>query len=230
MSYDIYTSLSGARAAQYQMDIVAQNIANVSTVGYREQRVSFQLQGSGEGVLGQSQADASGVTANMADGAVSVDNDPNHFALQGEGFFVVNVGGEEMLTRVGQFVVDSEGIMTTAQGNPVMSSTGEIEIPQGETFTVTNDGLIIASESGEIGRFDLVTAEDISPMGGGLWRANSEIRDADPSVIQGALEGSNVDSMRAMVELIEASRYFEAYQKTMQSSDEMDAKLIQMGE
>jgi flagellar basal-body rod protein FlgF len=89
--------------------------------------------------------------------------------------------------------------------------------------------LIIASESGEVGKFDIVMADDISPMGGGLWRANSGIREADASVIQGALEGSNVDSMRAMVELIEASRYFEAYQKTMQTSDEMDAKLIQMG-
>jgi len=230
MSADIYTSLSGARAAQYQMDIVAQNIANVSTVGYREQRVTFELDGSGEGLLGQSHANVSGVIPNMADGTVRIDNDPNHFALQGEGFFVVDVGSEELLTRVGQFVVDAKGVITTAQGNPVMGSTGEIEIPEGETFTVTNEGIIIASESGEIGKFDLVMADDISPMGGGMWRANSGLREADVSVIQGALEGSNVDSMRAMVELIEASRYFEAYQKTMQSSDEMDAKLIQVGE
>ena len=230
MSGDIYSSLSGARAAQYQMDIIAQNVANVSTVGYREQRVDFQLVGNGEGPLGQTQVDAQAVKPNHSDGAIKVDNVETHLALQGEGFFVIDVGGEELLTRVGEFALTPEGVLATEEGHPVMGQGGEIEIPEGESFRVTADGIIHASESGEVGKLDFVTADELVPLGGGLWRPVGELREAEPNVVQGALEGSNVDPMRAMVELIEASRYFEAYQKAMQTSDELNNKLNQMGE
>ena len=87
MSRDIYSSLSGATAAQYQMDLIAQNVANANTNGYKELRVAFELDGSGFGPLGQVQTRESETRSDMRSGSIRVDKDPNHLALQGEGFF-----------------------------------------------------------------------------------------------------------------------------------------------
>jgi len=229
MSRDIYSSLSGATAAQYQMDLIAQNVANANTNGYKELRVAFELEGSGFGPLGQTMAGESETAANMSNGAIQIDKDPNHLALQGEGFFVVSNAGKEMLTRAGAFQRDEEGQLVTADGHILMGDGGPVEVPIEEEFRVANDGRIFGSESGELGQIRIVNVEDVTPVGSSLWQADSPMVESKATVLQGALEGSNVNPLRAMVELIEASRMFEAYQKAMQSSDELDQKLIQMG-
>jgi flagellar basal-body rod protein FlgF len=229
MSRDIYSSLSGATAAQYQMDLVAQNVANANTNGYKELRVAFELEGSGYGPLGQVMTGEAETAPNMSNGSIKIDKDPNHLALQGEGFFVVSGGGKEMLTRAGAFQRNQEGQLVTTDGRLLMGDGGAVEIPIDEDFRVTNDGRIFGSESGELGQIRIVNVEDVTPVGSSLWRADSPMVESEATVMQGALEGSNVNPLRAMVELIEASRMFEAYQKAMQSSDELDQKLIQMG-
>lgn len=229
MSADIYASLSGATAAQYQMDLIAQNVANANTNGYKELRVAFELEGSGYGPLGQVMAGASETAPNMANGPIRIDKDPNHLALQGEGFFVVSGGGKEMLTRAGAFQRNEDGNLITSNGHLLMGDSGPIEIPIDEEFRVVNDGTVFGSESGELGQIQIVNVTDVKPVGSSLWQALSPMTESDATVMQGALEGSNVNALRAMVELIEASRMFEAYQKAMQSSDELDQKLIQMG-
>jgi flagellar basal-body rod protein FlgF len=229
MSADIYASLSGATAAQYQMDLIAQNVANANTNGYKELRVAFELEGSGYGPLGQVMAGESETSPNMANGAIRIDKDPNHLALQGEGFFVVSGGGKEMLTRAGAFQRNEDGNLVTTSGHLLMGESGPIEIPIEEEFRVVNDGTVFGSESGELGQIQIVNVTDVKPVGSSLWQALSPMEESEATVMQGALEGSNVNPLRAMVELIEASRMFEAYQKAMQSSDELDQKLIQMG-
>ena len=75
----------------------------------------------------------------------------------------------------------------------------------------------------------LMDAADLVPLGGGRWAANGATEEAmDARVIQGALEGSNVDPVKSMVSLMEAARNFEMFQKAMQTSDQMDEKLNQM--
>ena len=86
MSRDIYSSLSGATAAQYQMDLIAQNVANANTTGYKELRAAFELDGNGMGPLGQVQTRESETRADMRNGSIRIDRDPNHLALQGDGF------------------------------------------------------------------------------------------------------------------------------------------------
>lgn len=230
MSRDIYSSLSGATAAQYQMDLIAQNVANANTNGYKELRVAFELDGNGFGPLGQVQTRESETRSDMRSGSIRVDKDPNHLALQGEGFFVVSANGRELLTRAGAFQRNEEGQLITEAGHTLMGEGGAIEVPPEEEFRVGNDGRIYGSESGELGKIKIVDAENVTQIGGGLWKAEGPLKEADAEVIQGALESSNVDPIRAMVELIEASRMFEAYQKAMQASDELDEKLNRMGD
>ena len=87
MSRDIYSSLSGATAAQFQMDLIAQNVANANTTGYKELRAAFELEGAGFGPLGQTQTAESETRPDMRSGSIRIDRDPNHLALQGRGFF-----------------------------------------------------------------------------------------------------------------------------------------------
>jgi flagellar basal body rod protein FlgG len=229
MSRDIYSSLSGATAAQYQMDLIAQNVANANTVGYKEFRVAFKQEGSGFGPLGQVMTGRAETKADMSNGSIRIDNDPNHLALQGDGFFVVEADGRELLTRAGAFQRNQEGQLITGDGHTLLGESGAIEVPIEEEFRVANDGRIYGSVSGEIDKIRIVSARDVTPIGSSLWRADSPMTESEAEVIQGALEGSNVNPLRAMVELIEASRMFEVYQKAMQASDELDQKLNQMG-
>jgi flagellar basal body rod protein FlgG len=212
-----------------QMELVSQNIANSNTAGYKEMRLTFRLEGDGEGALGQSTTAVNAPVANFRDGAIEIDGNPNHLALQGEGFFVVQAGDKELLSRVGTFRRDDEGRLTTTQGYQVMGESGAIEIPVEEQFRVDARGTVIGSKSGELGRLRIVLSNKVDPLGGGLWQSSGELLPADAHVIQGALERSNVDPLKAMIELIEASRYFEAYQNAMQTSDEMDANLNKVG-
>jgi flagellar basal-body rod protein FlgF len=81
----------------------------------------------------------------------------------------------------------------------------------------------------ELDRLRIVSAANLAPMGGTSWRADSPVYEVEGvEVVQGSLESSNTDPMRSMTELMEASRYFEAYQKAMQTSDQLDGQLYQM--
>ena len=102
----------------------------------------------------------------------------------------------------------------------------EIEIPDRERMVIDKRGVVRTEEGGEVGRIRLVDSEFATPMGHSQWRADGGLLPVDDSVsvIHGALEQSNVGPIKGMVELVEASRYFEAYQKTMQTSDDLDGK------
>jgi len=228
MSRDIYASLSGAAASWAQMEVVANNIANASTTGYKAGRLAFSLDGSGTSRLSRVYAQATEVHPDLADGALVRDDNPTHLALQGRGFFALEGQERLLLTRDGRFSLDEDGQLVSAAGHPVLGEGGPIEIPPGETIRVSTDGRVYGSESGELDRLRLL-AGPVSPVGDNLWEQAGPLEEAEAQVSQGALEASNVDPMRAMVELIEASRYFEAYQKAMRASDEADARVNRTG-
>jgi flagellar basal-body rod protein FlgG len=93
-------------------------------------------------------------------------------------------------------------------------------------MVIDQNGTVRTDQGGEIGQLRLVDTEMVSPIGHGQWRADGPLSavNEDIQVLQGALEKSNVDPIRGMVELMEASRYFETYQKAMQTTDELDGK------
>ena len=165
----------------------------------------------------------------MSDGPLQYTDDPHHFALQGEGFFAVQTPAGLRMSRAGRFTPDNQGFLIDPQGNKLLGQGGPIQIPEGETLSIAPTGEVIASLSGEIDRLQLVTANDPKSLGGAIWDPQGAVREAQPEVIQGALEGSNADPLRLMVELIEAYRHFEAQQKVMHSSDDMDSRLNRSG-
>ena len=114
MSREIYTGLSGASAVERQLEVVANNIANATTTGYRAGQVAFSVDGAQAGAAGQTHATVGEVYATQTQGAAVEDGDPHHFMLEGQGWFVVQVGEEELLTRDGRFQRDAQGRLTPA--------------------------------------------------------------------------------------------------------------------
>lgn len=228
MSRDLYASLSGAIGAWQSLEMVANNLANVDTTGFKAARLAFDLQGPNPHPLGQVYAAARTPERDDRDGAMVPDGVSTHLALRGRGYFVVEDGGQTVLTRDGRFGVSTDNELIDANGGKVLGEGGPITIPEGETIRVTEEGAIIGSKSGEIDRLQ-VLAGPVEAIGANRFRATGELGPGDASVVQGALEASNVDALGAMVELVQASRYFEVYQKAMQASDELDARLNQIG-
>lgn len=224
MSRDLYASWSGASAAWRQLERVAQNVANAGTPGFREATTTFRLPPEPGSPLESASVAPDGVGYRRTDGTLETDGVDTHLALRGDGFFALADG---TFTRDGGFRLDAERQLVTAEGTPVLTDAGPIQLEEGERFVVDADGLVTGTVQGEIGRLRIVRLPDGAPLGGNRWGGTPQAADG-VAVVQGAREGSNVDPMRAMVELMEASRFFEAQQKAMQTSDEMRSRLNRM--
>lgn len=226
MSQDLYSALSGAYTSMRRLDTVATNLANVSTTGYKAQRLTLEATG-GDGAYARV---AEGLY-DATDGTVDRTGHPTDVALQGEGWLAVDGGGRTLLTRDGRLRPTPDGTLVAPGGQPVLGEAGPIVVPPGETVRIEADGTVTASLSGRLDRLRIVQAE-ASPLGGNLWAPEGDVTDAVPGTVElvpGALEASNVDPMAAMVELVEASRTFEVFQKAMQASDDLDSRLNEMG-
>ena len=226
MSTTIYSSLSGAKAAWTEMEMVSNNLANATSDGFKAHRLALTSERVSPDALGNSYVKVAETVSDMSDGTLETTGVETHLALRGRGFFVVQ--GEEgpVMQRSGNFSIDSEGRLVNQRGQRVMTEAGPLEIPDRERMIIDLDGVVRTDEGGEVGRLRLVNTDEAVPIGHGQWRAEGPMADVNGEikVIQGSLEKSNVDPMRAMVELMEASRYFESYQKAMQTTDELDGK------
>lgn len=248
MSRELYSAVSGAAAAWSQMDVVSHNLANVGTSGYKARKLTFQLAegANNDGVLGQAYVEPGASPLDLSTGVIEQTNNPMNLAIQGKGFFAIeSADGKELLTRSGQFQLDTQGFVTTQGGDKLLSSAGPVQLLPGERLVVRDNGALaavgpdgVASDRG----FLRVLDGEVRPLGATTYEATGPTTDvvqagltlepgqAPPVQIrQNHLEKSNVDPLGSMVELIEASRYFEAYQKMMKASDEADSRLISTG-
>lgn len=222
MSHDLYASLSGAVAAWQSLDTVANNLANASTTGFRASRTTFQLAENG----GDAYAVAGPVVYDDTDGALEQDGVQSHLAIRGDGFFALADG---TYTRDGAFRLDTEGQLVTNEGVAVTGEAGPIRLAPAEAFTVSPDGIVTGATSGDVGRIPLFHLGNPAPLGGSRWGGDPTPVTGSSSLVQGATEGSNADPMRGMVELMEASRFFESQQKAIQASDDKRSRLNRIG-
>lgn len=223
MSRELYAAVSGGSAAWKRLDTVAHNLANAGTDGFRGSRVAFEMFDAEAGLVRATEP-----VADLRDGAVHATGNPLDLALQGRGWLAVEGPDGPLLTRDGRLSVDGEGRLTHASGRAVLGEDGPLDVPPGETLRFGDDGSIYGDQSGLIGRLRLVDAT-ASPAGGSLWRPTGDLMPASARVVAGSLEGSNVDPLGAMVELVQAGRAFEAFQQAIRGSDELDARLNETG-
>ncbi len=235
MSRDLYPAMTAASAALQHLEHVSHNLANVNTSGFKERRISFEavLADAQRGPLAEGYTQITEGKINTESGSLIQDNNPTHFALEGNGFFVVqSASGEPLLTRAGIFQLDRNGFLVNAVGEKVMTVSGPIQFDeyQREEFRLTEDGRMMDERGGEFARLLIMDGDNLEPLAGTRWRADNlrEVPMGNFVVRQGMLESSNVNPFRTMIEMMETTRHFEMYQKSMQASKEMDSSLNQM--
>lgn len=229
MSRDVFVSLSGASSSWRHLEVLAENLSNVSTQGYKEHRVAFSLWENPDDPIGKSYARIDAETRDFSDGPILRDGNDTHLALQGKGFFLASTGAAPTLVRSGAFNLDADGYLVTASGARIQGEGGDIRIPEDTGFHVDEDGTILDDQGYEIDRIRVVWGDNPQPAGDGQWKVTGELREAEGiRMVQGALEGSNTNPVRCMVELIENSRLFEMYQKAIQTSENMDGQINAM--
>jgi len=183
---------------------LSQNVANLTTPGYR----AVQRAEGFEGTLG-----AAPTRVDQRDGALIQTGRPLDLALQGQGFFQVSAGDEQVfLTRAGQFSLDASGRLVDAQGRAVLGADGPIVLSS-SAVTIGEDGAIHDGKDvvAQLALVDVADGATLQPLGGGMYAA-SATADADVRVHQGALEGSNVDPGEEMVRLMQLSRHASSIQ------------------
>jgi flagellar basal body rod protein FlgG len=227
VSRELYVGLAGASSAWSSYEIIANNVANASTTGFKATRSFQEVVGPSKHQLGEVYAMNRSGAFDARDGNIVSDGVSTHLALRGSGFFVVEDGGQQVLTRDGRFAVNNQNLLVDSVGRPVQGDGGPIELPQGETVRVGPDGTVFAGDQ-EVARLSIVDGS-VEQVGLNAFRATGALTQGSGEVVQGALETSNVNPVAAMVELVQASRMFEAHQKAMQASDELDERLNQFG-
>ena len=236
----IYLSMSGAKATMQRQDVLANNLANVSTNGFRAELQAFRavpVLGSGASTRVYALESTPGYDASP--GVVAATGRNLDVAMRGKAWLAVSaLDGTEAYTRGGSLDVSAEGTLTTRGGLTVLGDGGPITVPPNTEASVGADGTVSArganGRSTPVGRLKLVTPETPLLRGeDGLFRGAEGELSADPTarVQDGALESSNVNPVEAMVSMIGAARQFEAQMKmiqTAQSDANAAAKLLTM--
>ena len=229
MSGGIYTSLSGASANLEQIELIANNIANVSTAGFRRDQLRFDT------VLGASLhfARAAGASVDLSPGTSQLSTSPLHAAIDGDGFFVIQSNdGRELYTRRGDFKVGPNGVLQLPNGTPVLGGGGPIQIPPGAIAELRPDGTVVASGAA-VGKLRVVRFDAPEVLGKGGGSAIEAWPEAQPQPVEkprlavGFVEDSNVDLSGELVALIVAQRSFEASVNSLRINDELTQGLIQ---
>lgn len=226
----IYLSMAGAKTNMAQQDALANNLANVNTTGFRAQLHAVRavpVRGDGASTRVYSLETTVGYDAKP--GPQTVTGRPLDVAAQGNAWLTVQaLDGTEAYTRFGSFMLDAQGTIVTANGRQVLGDGGPITVPANTEVSIGSDGTVSARDaagrSTAVGRLKLVIPEGQLTRGDdGLFRApDGADLPASPlgRVQDGALEGSNVNPIETMVQMIAASRQFETQTKMMQTAEQ----------
>ncbi|WP_158276672.1 MULTISPECIES: flagellar hook-basal body protein [Solirubrobacterales] len=233
----MYTAAAGMAAQQRRLDSLGNDLANVSTTGYKHVRVAFRdlvytqaARGGADGVELGSGAAVRTLGRTTQQGAIKQTGEPLDVAITGEGFLAVRMpDGRQALTRDGQLRLDATGRLVTATGGLLMDPS--ITLPAGtqpDRIAIGADGTITA-DGRAAGRLRLVTVTAPGALDGGADNVFFATRGsgaptaapATTSVQQGALESSTVDIGSAMTDMISTQRAFELASKAIQMQDQM---------
>lgn len=255
MSKGMFTAVSGAMAQSAKLDTVANNLANVNTTGFKRDgqlfreyltsynkepgtvevpRVpasieSFYAHNGGD----KSFVDLDGTFSDFSQGSIRPTGNNLDLAIEGDGLFQVATPEGARYTRAGNFAVDGDGRLVTKQGFPVQrEGGGEFKFTSSDVTVSSNGEVFEKSQSlGKIALMKFANKDALLKQGANLFALKDNL---DPKMIaateakisQGCLEGSNVNVVREMTDMISATRTFESLQKAIQAYDQMAAKVV----
>jgi len=219
------------------MDIISQNLANVNTIGYKRDKISFQeylvsqMNGRTENPDGRTMSYFGTVTTDQAPGNVVHTGNDFDIAIEGEGFLCLENGE---YTRRGDLHLDSDGYIVNQRGIRVLGTGGPIQITDEGKVSINSEGEVsVKTAETELAVVDTIKvvifsdASKLSKSGEDAFKAGEEEGQATTAAVkQGYLEKSNVDAVKEMVQMITALREFETYQKAIHSFDESIARVL----
>ena len=245
MNIGLYQSASALSALERWQESVAQNMTSAQTTGFRKRTVNFSTQSAGElssNFRPQGGHDAQPMLFPRVSTGISFVSGETHptrrefdVAIQGEGFFAVEMpDGSRAYTRNGEFHLRSDRTLVSSAGHPVLTDGGaQINlIPGGGPRTVHRDGAMFQGETplGKISVQRFADNSQLVPLAAGFFAPPADVEPEaiqQPELMQGYLEGSNVASLREMVDLVLISRAYEANQKIITTVDQQMAKTLE---
>ena len=226
MANGIYAALSGAVAEARALEVAANNLANVSTTGFKKEKLSFREVLAGQDTT-QRQVRIEPTGTDFTQGATTRTGAPLDAAILGPGFFVVRTPAGERYTRAGSFTLDAKGTLVTASGDPVLGAGGPINVSPGESVAIDPTGAVMKGDE-EVGRLKVVDFADpqaLQRLGDSQWSANGQTPTAVTTRLEpGALEQSNVNAVEGMTELIMISRAYEGFARTLENYNQVDQR------
>jgi flagellar basal-body rod protein FlgG len=250
MNRAIYPILSGALAQERQMQVFANNMANVNTAGFKQDDQAFtsviaraQVSGSalahpvgfGEQIGMRPAGSAERVFVaphamhtSFEPGRIRITGNALDMAIEGRGFFEVKTPQGLRYTRNGMFSLDAKGLLVTHLGQPVMGTKGEIKVPSG-AVQVTKEGAIHVDGKPVATIKVMEFPDDRMPQKHpeGLLASDNGKLDKNPQIQGGHIEESNVNSVGEMVKMIQGMRNYESSQKLIQTLDHLAEISIQ---
>jgi flagellar basal-body rod protein FlgF len=234
MTNSISTLLSRQVGLRQQVDVIAHNVANLSTAGFKREDLAFATHVERLDLPGSSLALAkvASTHTDFRPGALERTGNPFDFAIDGAGFFTVETADGVRYTRDGRFSANQLGELVTATGHRVLDDGGApIFIPaQVSDLTLSSDGTLSAPDGAPLGVLGIRTLPDgfLRREADGLFAAADEAEPAlDAKVVQGFVEGSNVNPVRELTDLIEAQRAYERGRAMLDAEHERIWRMIE---
>jgi flagellar basal-body rod protein FlgF len=238
MENPTYIALSGQMAMMRQMDVVANNLANLSTPAFKGEEMLFSqylAQTPGSSTLAY--VEDAGTVRDLRQGALSKTGNPLDFAIQGSGYFTVQTPLGARYTRNGHFQLDSQGELITSQGYQVLSDSGQPIVlpPNARDFTVATDGTISVSQAGStaqpiLGKLqvvDFASPQAVTPAANGLWVTDQTPQPSTTATVQqGMTEESNVQPVVELTRMLSVSRAASNFKTFLDQEDQRRGNAI----
>jgi flagellar basal-body rod protein FlgF len=228
--------LSRMIGLERKLDVLARNVANANTAGFRSREISFReylkpeqkVDENGKKERPSSLVDPGFQFSNSSQGALQPTGNPLDLAIHGEGYFVVRTAQGDRYTRAGTLTIDGSGRIVTLTGEPVVGKNGPLQVPQNDgEISVAADGTVSTKRTvvGQLRLVSFTTPKLLQPAGENLLRTDQSPIDLAPGqvrLISGALEKSNVETTREMSRLAEIVRSYEMVGRLLKNSQAAD--------
>lgn len=246
MLYGLYLSAQGAEVQSLRQDVLANNLANASTTGFKRQLALFQMHDLYDRTEGQHEipealagqagdVTASQILTDFSPGILQSTSGALDVAIAGDGFLQVQGAEGNFLTRDGRLAMNAQGrLVTRDSGLPVLGPGGQqiTVTPGGGPLEISSSGIVSQGTPplpvGQLGVFMPENPQTLERVGQNLYRAPETVREApgEPQIRQGFLEASGTNPVRELLDLIQTSRVFEANTNLIKFQDESLGRLL----